>query len=332
MDHARNYLGAALLGILLSGPGRATAGDTTPVGTAATAQQAWSRAAAASLSAMPDADALATAGVLAGTLPDGKARSIDLLDRAVAAAPRAADLGLLDITVCSGQPGCDALKREARLRSVDPRNGNLWMVALHEASVRKDRKRIDSVLTGMAQATTFNLHSAALGRRFLAALKHVPPPPGAASESADASRQLQAMSMVTIFAMPAMHDLVDACRPADPVSDTRRQTCRTIAGSLSQSDALITELIGLRLQAWNARDAADRDQALARRRRLQWKIQELNAATRSAAVSPANQISSMLAHDREVESIDAMLRAGGRSLDPPPHWQPPESGAVPPGP
>src|SRR6185312_15756266 len=175
----------------------------------------------------------------------------------------------------------------------------------------------------MAQSDRFDVHFMSLGRRFLVALKRIPPPPGAAGASADSLRQMQAMSLVAAFVLPPMQDLVDACRPGNPVHDARRKTCRAIADALRRSDSLIPEMIGLRLQEWTARDAADKDDALARRRRLQWKMRQLSDVSGTAAMPPASQVGIMLAHENEVDGIDAMLLATRRPLVPPVHWQPP---------
>ncbi|WP_139351480.1 hypothetical protein [Rhodanobacter sp. B05] len=323
MQHAWRYPAGIVLGLLLCGSCRAAARETAPADAATGAQGAWLEQAVASLSAMPDTDSLVTAAVLARQLPDAQARAIDLLDRAAASAPQAADVGLLDITLCSAQTGCDALKREARLRHLDPRNGSLWMVALHDASMRNDRPRIDSMLSRMAQGDRFDVHFISLGQRFLVALKRIPPPPGATGTSADSLRRMQAMALVAAFVLPPMQDLVEACKPGNPVSDARRKTCRAIADSLRRSDTLIADLIGLRLQEWTARDTADKDDALARRRRLLWKMHQLNDVSGTAAMPPAGQIGIMLAHENEVEGIDAVLLATARPLDPPAHWQPP---------
>ena len=225
MQHAWRYPAGIVLGLLLCGSHSVVARGATPADAATGAEGAWLKHAVASLSAMPDTDSLVTAAVLAGLLPDGQARSIDLLDQAVASAPRAVDVGLLDITVCSGQIGCDAMKREARLRHIDPRNGGLWMVALHDASMRNDRPRIDSVLSRMAQGDRFDVHFISLGQRFQVALKRIPPPPGATGASADSLRKIQAMALVAAFALPrcgiwsmranrAIQSVMAAARPA----------------------------------------------------------------------------------------------------------------------
>jgi hypothetical protein len=327
MQHAWRYLAPALLGMLLSGSFSAMAGEKSAAVTAA-GQKAWLGDAVASLSAMHDTDALLTAGVLARQLPDGRARSIELLDRAVASAPKAVDIGLLDVTVCNGQAGCDGLKRETRIRRVDPRNGNLWMVALQDASTRANQAEVDNVLVRMAQSTSFDLHFISLARRFLDALKRIPPPPGTAA-SGDSLRQVQAMSLVMAFVLPPMQHLVEACKPGDSVHEARRKTCRAIADPLRRSDSLIANMIGLRLQELSAGDTADRQEALALRRRLLWKMRQLNELSGKADMPPASQIGIMLAHENEIDGIDALLRTSGFPLDPPANWQPPQPVSAP---
>ena len=274
---------------------------------------------------MPDTDALFTAGVLAERLPDGRARALDLFDRAVASAPQAVDIGLLDIIACTKQPGWDALKRETRMRGVDPRNGNFWMVALRNATKRVDQPRIDTALAGMAQTSSFDLYFLPMGLRLVATLKRIPTAPDVdglpADMPSDVARLLQARSLIIGFAMPSMQDLVEACKPGTPAGDARRTNCRAIADSLRHSDMTITKMIGLRLQEWSARDAADRNNAIATRRLLQWKMIELGDETYSS-MPRAEQTRTILAHENEVEGIDAVLRATGRPLVPPAGWQP----------
>ena len=84
-------------------------------------------------------------------------------------------------------------------------------------------------------------------------------------------------------------------------------------------------MIGLRLQEWTARDAADRNVAMDQRRRLQWKLRQLSNVSVTGAIPPTNQIDIMLGHQNEVDGIDAVLRATGQALEPPAEWQPPQS-------
>lgn len=317
---------ALATGLLTATMACASASSETRADVDAT-ESAWRTGAIETLAALPDADSAVTAAGLARLLPNGASRSLSLFDRATALAPDAADIGLLDVIQCSTQPGCDVLGREARVRGIDPQNGDTWMAALHDASVHSDQARIDDVLSNMARSTYFNFYFASLGRRYLNGLNRIPLPPGDTPGDArtpEAQRQVLAMSMVAALAIPAMQDLVHACQPGSPVSEGRRDTCRSIAASMDRGDSLITNMIGLRLQEWSARDAADRAEALAQRRRLQWRMHQLNAIAGTPVLPTTKQMTTMLAHEREADSIDAMLVDAGRPLDPPADWQPPQ--------
>ncbi|WP_189439939.1 hypothetical protein [Rhodanobacter panaciterrae] len=287
-----------------------------------------------SLAVLHDADALTTAAALAQSLPGDAGQSLGLLDRAAAIAPQAADIGLLDVIQCHTQPGCDALSREARVRGIDPHNGDVWMAALHDATSHADQARIDEALSNMAHSTHFNFYFASLGRRFITGLKRVPTPPSDPTHHADttdAQRQMLAMSMVAAMAIPAFQDVTHACQPGSAANDARRKTCRDIATSMERGDSLIANMIGLRLQEWTARDAVDHADAVAQRRRLQWRMNQLGALAGTPALPPTKQIATMLAHEREIDGIDTMLTDAGKPLDPPTGWQPPQpQGAHPP--
>lgn len=324
MHQARKCRIVVLWGLLLFGSCSVVAGEAVGTDAAAAAHGLWLKNAVTSLSAMPDTDALVTAGTLAQMLPDSEARVLDLLDRAAASAPQAADVGLLDILLCGEQPGCDTLKHEARLRRVDPTNGSFWFFALHDAAARADPVRVDHALARMAQSTRFDLYFISMSRRLLAGLKRIPPAPGMRDTPVDVARLVQARGMVAALALPPLQDLIKACKPGTPASDARRKTCRAIAGSLRHGDLLITNMLGLRLQQWTARDAADRDDTIAQRRRLQWKTSQLADLGAHGAMPPATL--ALLAHENEVDGIDAVLRASDRALEPPADWQPSEAG------
>jgi hypothetical protein len=339
-DHAMRYpriISGTTLAALLAGSfaiAGTTPRQTGPQPGATPAATAWRTGAVESLAALQNADALITAAALAQSLPGGAGKSLKLLDRAVAIAPQAADIGLLDVIHCSSQPGCDVLKRETRMHGIDPHNGDVWIAALHDASAHADQTRIDEALSKMAHSVHFNFYFASLGRRFIAGLNRVPTPPIDLENHASTTeeqRQIQAMSMVVALVMPPLQDLVHACQPGLTTSDARRKTCRDIATSMEHGDSLIANMVGLRLHEWTARDAGDRAEALAQRRRLQWRMNQLSAIAGTPALPPAKEVATMLAHEREADSIDAMLVDAGKPLDPPTNWQPPQpQGARPP--
>ncbi len=54
-------------------------------------------------------------------------------------------------------------------------------------------------------------------------------------------------------------------------------------------------------------------------------MSQLGAITGTAALPPTKEVAAMLAHEREVDSIDTMLADAGKPLDPPADWHPPQS-------
>jgi hypothetical protein len=314
-------IGTALVAGLLLTP-LAAAGNHAPA-SSVIAFTAWQALAVDKLATMPDADAQVTAAALARLSPDGS-KSIQLIDRALAIAPHAADIGLLDVAVCGMQSGCDVLNRETSQRRIDPGNGAAWMATLHDASARGDKTRVNAILANMAQAKRFDTYFTPLGRRFISALKRVSIPQDSQGDTPEARRQAQAMAMVAALAIPALQDVLHACKPDAPISADRRNACRGIAASMQRGDTMIANLVGLRLQEWTARDAADRAQALAQRRLLQWRMAQLNAISGTPALSPTSQMASTLKYDREIDGVDAMLANADKPLDPPADWQPPQ--------
>jgi hypothetical protein len=337
MRYPGMIFGTTLAASLLAGSfaiASTTPQQMSPQTDATAAATTWRMDAVKSLASMQDADALVTAAALSKGSPDDAGKSVGLLDRAMAIAPQAADIGLLDVILCRMQPGCDMLSREARVRGIDPHNGAVWMAALHDAATHADQVRVDEALSNMARSTHFNFHFSSIGRRFIAGLNRVPASPGNPADLADtpeAQRQEQAMAMVAALAMPALQDLMHACKPGSAASDARRKTCRDIATSMEHGDSLVANIAGLRLHEWTARDAGDHAEAMAQRRRLQWRMNQLGTITGTPALPTTKEITTMLAHEREIDGIDAMLTDAGKPLDPPTDWQPPQSqGARPP--
>ena len=197
---------------------------------------------------MPDPDAKITAAALAQSPSGEKERAVmPLMDRAVALAPTAADIALLDITLCAATPGCDAVSREAQLRHVEAGNGAFWMMALHQATLQNDEIGTEAAIRQIARSPRFDLHMASLGKRFRAALERFPPPARdtAADDSPQLAAPVTAMALLQALAIPAFQDITLACKP-----DTERpmladqQRCRRVAESMKKGDSMIANLIG----------------------------------------------------------------------------------------
>lgn len=272
------------------------------------------------LADMPDADAKSAAALLAADQPSQSSRTQPLLDRAATVAPAAPDLALLDITVCGGTTGCDAMTRQEQLEHRDPGNAAFLMVPLHEATVRGDQQRIDDLLARMAGKRRFDLYFARIGKRIVHALQRLPAFADGEGH-AHASSAAVAASALAGSILPPFQDLVRACTPSlKRVTPKRRTRCRQIADRLEQGDTLIAYRIGLRLQELNAQNTTDQADAVHARCLSDWRYRQFVALARHQALSEEQQIALLWSHERESDAIKAGLEQAGKTLEPPPGW------------
>lgn len=276
------------------------------------------------LAAMPDADAKVTAALLAQTVPSQRSRVQPLLDRASTLAPSAADIALLDITVCAASRGCDVRTRSARLDHRAPDNAAFLMADLHDASVRRDSARIDAIVSKMAAMRTFDLYFTPLRQRLTQALQRIPRITTTASPapSAKAAASVEAMAMLAAVAIPAFQDVAGACKPTPmhALKSQRRRDCRQLAEAFKQGDTMLANNLGWRLQQWSARNDDDRAQAIAQQRMLSWQAYEVAALATSGAMPIDRHIALMAAHPRETDAVQAILKRAGKPLEPPADW------------
>lgn len=325
--HGKNHIQIIAM-YLLMGTWAMAHADTAPA--TPSHWETWQRTAMHRLSAMPDPDAKITAAALAQTFPTEEPQVMPLMDRAVAMAPTAADVALLDVTLCAETPGCDAVSREAQLRHVETGNGAFWMMALHQATLQNDEIGTADAIRQLAHSSRFDLHMASLGKRLRAALERFPPPArdNAADDSPQLAAPITAMAVVQALAIPAFQDVTLACKPGteQPTLAERKQQCRRIAESMKKGDSMIANLVGLRLQEWNARDAADKADALKQRRISGWRLARFSKLTLSGGLPPGENAGSIWNNDREADAIVALLKKSGQPLNPPDDWRAPRTG------
>lgn len=293
------------------------------------ADTAFRASAAHQLASTSDVDAMVTAATLDQLGAGSSKQAMSLLDRAVRKAPKAADISLLDLTLCSMRQGCDVLRRERQLRRIDPANGIAWMASLHTATQAHDDRRINEILGQMAKTRRFDVHFVSLGRRFIKALGEVAPvaqPVDASDATLSARRYMMASNVLTALTIPAYQDLLTACSPETTTSDARRDSCRKVAQSLQRGDIIVTHLVGLQIAQWTATGAEAKVAATQRRRQLQWRVSRLGAIAGNSPAAQVKQAEGMFVHEREIDNVDAMLTAAGEPLDPPRGWQLPPQG------
>jgi hypothetical protein len=114
-------------------------------------------AGAAVLEHRADADSLAAAALLrsAQTKPEP---AINLMTRAVAAAPQRADLAWLTIQLCQRVSTCHSEPEELRLRTLDPSNGAGWLIALARADASKADAAKMTVLTALGRTERVDVY------------------------------------------------------------------------------------------------------------------------------------------------------------------------------
>jgi len=289
----------------------------SPVAPSATPEQL--RRAYAMLATAQDADSLAAAALTARVLTDAAAhpgRPLALVGRAVASAPRRADLAVLQLQLCEASPGCDAREAEAQQRQLDPQNGISWVYALRRANRLHDAPGERMALAGLAGAQGVELHWTGLGSRMAAAM--------AARGGLDAPTALSAL----IDAEAALHlpltSLSDSCS-APALSDASLLArCRGAAEVLQHADTILVAMYGNRLavRLW-AESSARRAQLAVAGRPLEYQM-DLMRSNSDALDSPrALQLLAMLYPHYATEQgvIRALYVKLGLRPDPPVHWR-----------
>jgi hypothetical protein len=132
-----------------------------------------------------------------------------------------------------------------------------------------------------------------------------------------------AMAWVSALAFPAYQDIVSACKPngAQPLPETRKRPCRSIADALKAGDSVIANRLGLRLQEWNARDAADRNEARDQYRVSLWRTNRFDTLIASLPID--QRVATLWTHDSEADRIAAVLKQADEPLNPPTDWREP---------
>lgn len=146
--------------------------------------------------------------------------------------------------------------------------------------------------------------------------------------SREETAAMAGMGIMAAVALPALQPLMAACRDeALSSTPTRREDCRHVARVMADtSDTSLGTNIGIALLEQVAANGAERAQAQARRRRMDW---QMLAWGRASAAQPNGGVAQFvrLLHDPSVRSeqdlVERVLEEAGIPLEPPAGWQPP---------
>lgn len=136
------------------------------------------------------------------------------------------------------------------------------------------------------------------------------------------------MGIMLAAALPGLQPLTEACRDeALSSTPTRREDCRHVAQVMADtSDTGLGTNIGIALLEQVAANGAERAQAQARRRRMDWQMLAWGRAAASQPNGGATQFVRLL-RDPSVRSeqdlAERVLEEAGIPLDPPAGWQSP---------
>ncbi|MFT3905139.1 MAG: hypothetical protein QM718_02370 [Steroidobacteraceae bacterium] len=202
------------------------------------------RSAALTLEAQGDAESLAAAALL--YFPDGhqadaaatNRHRLNLLNRAVALDPTRAEFVWLQLHACGTVPQCNPEPMERRLRQLDPGNGIAWFGAVTRAYRSGDASALDATLESLARTGRMDIY----WNRVVAELASKATGAGALSPSSSVAAIIGSLAAEAI---PAYSALSDACKGAELARPGRTEVCRSIAGSLQNSDTLITQMMGV---------------------------------------------------------------------------------------
>jgi hypothetical protein len=197
---------------------------------------------------------------------------------------------------------------------------------------------IDALLAAARTTTHSDLHMYDSVRWMQAALLRHPPTAveqraltDDAAFHADEYSALSAMGLWSAFVMPAYQTLTQACEgSALRANASRAADCRHVAQVLvAQPSTALEHSIGLGMQRNLATTAAERAQADAARRRLDWQMQQWGRVSSQAEREGAAQFARLLADPtikREQQLVERVLQEAAIVPDPPAGWRSPWQG------
>ena len=273
------------------------------------------------------ADALATASLLT-YLIETRAQPAppELLERAIALAPRRPELIWLQLRECQQRQCPEELQIARRLRELDPDNGLAGLAELRAAQ-HQSADDVTQAILKMSAGSSPRIYWNRLTVMMFDALTHRDPaqPPTAITRHAD-DRLSHVTGVLASVAVPAFKPLAAACRKDRVQQPERQAACVALMARFDASDAVITQNVRLSVQAewWPAGtpegDALRRD--LLERR---YCTVASNRLRKGHADSDAQlRVDAMRHLEREQDVERAMLQAFHDPLERPADWREPE--------
>lgn len=276
---------------------------------ASSAEQRMSRARAA-LAIRNDPDSLAAAALISG---GHSGDSLDLMSRAVAAAPDRADLIWLNLQLCLKGARCDPAPAEARLRALDPENGAGWLAALAQADSLGDESARTAALAALGRSSRVDIYYTTL----IARLSNAVGQTGAVSLG---EAEVEVIGYLAALPLPGYAAASKSCKGERLDRPDALEVCRGIAQAFEAGDTYLTEMVGVAIakRVWPEESAQWRSATEARRvfeyrARLIDKIPDVGSNEQAAR----RYLALCAQYHREQDLYRAKLVAAGEDPDPP---------------
>lgn len=157
----------------------------------------------AALAVKGDPDSLAAAALM--NLGRDSGESMELMRRAVAAAPDRPDLAWLNAQICLKWDQCDPDASERRLRELDPENGAAWWGALARAESRGDEPARDAALRAIGRSTRVDIYWTTL-------IARLTPPVAQTGAVSLAQAEVEVIGLLAALPLPAYPITSRSCK------------------------------------------------------------------------------------------------------------------------
>lgn len=271
------------------------------------------------LLAAPTSSSLATAAMLATSIPTRHALALKAAARAVALAPKAADLAWLQWMICNALRCRSAALLREHLAAVAPDNGFAREEDLLEAQAAGSQASATVALRQIAGAGRMTTYWNPLQVMAVDALARALP-------SRDLpDRLLEATGLVGALTIPPLAPFARACNVRQLGLPGRRAACQAVMTRLEHADTVLAQRVALSVEAtWWPAGSPPARAITARRRQSDYLLFLL---TRMRGRSVRDDATLRLAAARRTASEQAVeltvLEAHHLPPTPPPDWKDP---------
>jgi hypothetical protein len=279
----------------------------------------------AALIAQDSASSLATAAVMS-RLDTPASQSAELIARAVAMAPDRPELLWVQWRVCAPVHCADEERIRAHLKAVDPDNGLAWMPDLEQAWARQSPSDVTAVVAQIGAGRHMRIYWNSATVMMVDSLTGIGDPPRHSGMGPDIyTRMVYASGILAAVSIPPLQPLSKACQADQLHQAGRRAACEAMVTRLQASDSVLTQGLGLSLQAkWWPEGSAGREALLAQHRQLEY-LMMASSRTRLMHMNrdAATRIEAARRYQNETDVMRAMLTSFHEPVERPADWKDP---------